>query len=100
MAVPYTSGEWIALPGHEDEFAAAWRELASWASETIPGTGRAVLLRDRADPRRFVSFGPWADDAAIEAFRAHPDFRQRVERMPPLLERFAAHTLDLAAEAG
>jgi quinol monooxygenase YgiN len=98
VSVPYTSGEWIAKPGSEEAFIAAWHAMAEWGDATIDGAAGAVLTRDRAEPRRFVSFGPWRDDAAIEAFRAHPEFRERVEQIMPLLERFTPYTLDLVAE--
>ena len=55
MAI-YTSGDWHAKPGHEQEFVDAWRELAGWSSdEFAPGWGK--LLRNKEDPTHFISVG-------------------------------------------
>jgi heme-degrading monooxygenase HmoA len=98
--MPYTSGEWFVKPGLEDEFVRRWRALAEWTLAEVPGATWAKLLRDRAQPNRFVSFGPWEDDAAIEAWRAHPGFGDRVGSIREVLESFAPRTLDAVVEVG
>lgn len=57
----YTMGIWQAKPGREDEFAAAWWEFAEWTGREFLGVEKTngTLLRDRDQPGRFVSFGPW-----------------------------------------
>lgn len=90
----YTVGIWITKPGSEAEFAARWREMAEWTAKTITSAASGTLLRDRERPNRFVSFGPWASLADIEAWRAHPGFRERVGGMRGLLEEFSPMTLD------
>jgi heme-degrading monooxygenase HmoA len=98
--MPYTSGTWIVKAGNEEEFVAAWTELASWTSEEIVPGARALLLRDRDDPSRFVSFGPWESDQQVADWRGSDGFASRVDRIQRLLERFEAHTLDTAAQIG
>jgi heme-degrading monooxygenase HmoA len=93
MAV-YTVGIWITKPGHEDEFARRWREMADWTEREIPAAASGTLLRDRDQPNRFVSFGPWPSANDIEAWRANPGFAERVGGMRPLLEEFSPMTLD------
>ncbi|HEY6958934.1 MAG TPA: antibiotic biosynthesis monooxygenase family protein [Candidatus Limnocylindria bacterium] len=94
---PYTSGVWQVKPGRADEFVEAWTEFARWTSERVPGSRRAVLVRDTADLHRFMSFGPWESEAAIAAWRDLDGFKQRVGRIRDLLERFEARTLELVA---
>jgi heme-degrading monooxygenase HmoA len=71
MGALYASGDWMVKPGREDDFVAAWRDLAEWSMENLAGGAWAKLLRDREDPRRFVSLGPWDSlEAAVEVERA------------------------------
>ena len=94
----YTVGIWVVKPGHEDAFVRAWREMADWTmrevvGETAEGQG-GKLLRDREEPHRFISFGPWESLEAIEAWRAQPGFQDRVRRMQEMLEQLTPMTLD------
>lgn len=100
MAALYTLGEWTPKEGRENDFVAAWRDLAEWTENNISGSSWAKLLRDRKDPRRFVSFGPWQDDDAVAAWRNHPGFKTRVGKIQDLVEAFVPHSMDIAAEAG
>jgi len=96
----YTMGDWFVKPGREDEFVAAWRDLAEWTALEIGPEARAMLLRDRNDPSRFTSFGPWDDEDRITAWRESEGFGTRIERIRPLIERFEPHTLDAIAGVG
>jgi quinol monooxygenase YgiN len=90
----YTVGEWFVRPSREDDFVDAWREMAEWtANEFAPGA-TAVLARDRENPSRFVSFGPWESDGLVAAWRQSEGFATRVTRIRELLERFEPQTLD------
>lgn len=100
MAELYTLGEWKVKAGHEATFIAAWRELGDWTEATVPGNTWAKLLRDRDDPQRFVSFGPWVNEAAVARWRAHPGFQDRVAAIQPLLESFLPHRMSVASESG
>lgn len=93
MGTVWTLGRWVCRPGREDAFVAAWTELSEWTRDRYPDA-RGTLLRDREDPTVFFSFGPWRDLGEIEAWRADPGFRERVERIRELLEGFEPHTLD------
>jgi quinol monooxygenase YgiN len=90
----WTSGAWTAKDGRAEDFVAAWSEFAEWSARTQHPERRAWLLRDREHPNVFVSIGPWPSEAAVEAWRADPGFRQRVVRIRELLESFEPRTLD------
>ena len=94
----YTHGTWVVKPGNEDEFVRTWTEFADWTRANVPGAGTGRLLRDREQPNRFVSFGPWESLDAIAAWRQMPQFQETVGKMRELLETFEPHTLDLVAE--
>ena len=96
----YTSGTWVVKTGREEEFIQAWDELATWTAAEISPGARAMLLRDRDDPSRFVSFGPWESDEQVAAWRSSEGFASRVGRIRELLDRFEAHTLDPVAQTG
>jgi quinol monooxygenase YgiN len=100
MATLYTLGEWTASPGCENDFVVAWQELAEWTEQHISGSGWAKLLRDRDEPRRFISFGPWSDDDAVAAWRGDPGFQARVDKLRELVETFTPHRMDIAAQIG
>ena len=94
MSEVYTAGVWFAKPGKEEEFVETWSDLASWTKASFEGAISVVLLRDRADGRRFISVGPWRDASDVDAWRASDGFRERFRRLEPLLERFEPAALD------
>jgi heme-degrading monooxygenase HmoA len=81
----YTLATWHVRPGSEADFVAAWDELSEWTVETgYEWSG--TLLRDRNQPTRFVSFGPWPSFHAAERWRTSPGFTERLDRLRELLE--------------
>ena len=92
MAV-YTLGVWTVRPGAEDDFVAAWRDMAAGTVTDFPAA-TAMLLRDRDRPNLFISYGPWQSLAEIESWRGSAVFRDGVARMRPTLENFEPHTMD------
>ena len=98
MGQPYTHGIWTVTPGREEQFVAAWTELAEWTGRDVPGSNWAKLLRDGSAPNRFISFGPWESLDAIEGWRALAGWQQRVRRLRELLDGFEPSTLELVAE--
>jgi heme-degrading monooxygenase HmoA len=98
MGTLYTSGSWRVKPGREDDFVAAWQEIAAWTAAEMPGAMWATLLRDQDDPSHFVSFGPWESEDAIDAWRASDGFRERVARIRELLESFEPMTGEAVAD--
>ena len=55
---PFTCGIWTVRDGGEDEFVARWTALVS-SAEAARGSESFLLIQDRADPHRFISFGAW-----------------------------------------
>lgn len=68
MAV-YTLGVWKVKPGREEEFIAAWRDMATRTESDFPGAS-AMFLRDRDIPSLFVSSGP-GDSLLLDGFEPH-----------------------------
>jgi heme-degrading monooxygenase HmoA len=93
----YTLGIWTVQPGHEDDFVDAWKELADRTKADFPDE-TATLLRDRDQPNRFISFGPWESLAQIEEWRNSDTFKSGVGKLREVLDDFTPHTMDLAAE--
>jgi heme-degrading monooxygenase HmoA len=84
----YTMGTWIVRPGFEAAFKQAWSEFADWSKATSEGAISAILLQDTANPRRFVSFGPWRSQRDIDEWRASSGFADALARIKPMLESF------------
>jgi heme-degrading monooxygenase HmoA len=95
----YTYSVWIVRPGREEEFVAAWRELAEWTTANAAGVGPARLLQDERQPTRFISLAPWDSRRAIAAWRALPGYGERIARLRGLVETFTPAELDLRVEA-
>lgn len=100
MSQPYTSGRWTVVPGQEEQFVAAWRELGEWTSAEIPGARWATLLQHQEKPNLFLSFGPWENADAIASWRGSPGFQERVERIRALLEDFEPGVFDCRVHVG
>ena len=96
----YTSGRWTIVTGQEEEFVAAWRELAEWTSAEVPGSSWARLLQHDEKPNVFLSFGPWESAEAIAAWRESPGFQERVGRVRGMLEHFEPGVFQCRVEIG
>ena len=93
----YTSGVWIVKEGREDEFARRWQESADSVALAVPGL-KFMLLRDRENPRRFISLGEgWRNSEQIEAARSTPEFQDAMASIWRMLESGDIATLDLVA---
>jgi quinol monooxygenase YgiN len=100
MGQAHTHGTWRVKKGREDEFVAAWHELASWTNDDFGEVGGGRLLQDDNDPTLFYSVGSWPSDEAIEAWRTHPEFARRLEAIDELIDSRHIETLKLRAEVG
>jgi heme-degrading monooxygenase HmoA len=96
----WTHGVWRVKPGREEEFVAAWREMAREGMAELDTLEPPTLLRDREHPGEFISFGPWHDVEEVERFRSSAAFRHGQERMRELLESFTPRTLDEVSRGG
>lgn len=95
----YTLGIWLVKPGREDDFVQAWRDLASKTQQEF-SEAKAVLMRDRDVPNRFISTGPWESFEQAGLWRASAAFTEGFEAMREMLEHFEPHTLEEAATIG
>ena len=94
MPGPWTHGTWIVKEGRENEFVEAWLTLARETLAVLPPPAPPTLLRDRARPNLFISFGPWTSDEDVERFRSSDAFVKAQTQMRDLLESFEPRTLD------
>jgi heme-degrading monooxygenase HmoA len=84
----YASGNWLVKEGSEDDFLSRWTEFLEWTRDNASGFREANLLRDGGDPRHFVSFAQWDDDASQEGWRALPEFPGKLGACRELCEDF------------
>jgi quinol monooxygenase YgiN len=93
-----TVGTWLVKEGREDEFARRWEESASSLALQFPDV-TFRLLRDRDNPRRFMSMGEgWRNLEQVEQARSLPSFQDSMASIWRLLESGEISTLDLAVE--
>ncbi len=88
----YSVGLWTARPGKEEMFKKSWEDFADWSKRNIPGAITALLLQDKDDPRKFLTVGPWKDDASVQKWRASPEFKAFVGRVKELCDEFRPMT--------
>lgn len=100
MGRPHTCGIWNVKAGREDEFTAAWREMAQWATDATGGVGGARLLQDQSEATRFYSFGSWESNEVIADSRARPAFKERLEAIESLVDSFEMRIVEERAEVG
>ena len=93
----FTLGVWTETEGCEDNFVRAWRDLAERTKDDF-SDATATLLRDREQPNRFVSFGPWESLDQIEQWRNSNTFQAGVGKIRELLDDFAPSTLNVAVQ--
>ena len=98
MTETITTGTWIVEESKAAAFIDAWADFAAWAS-SVPGAGTLRLSRDGADPRRYVSFGPWESLEAVHAWKAMPEQRERMAKVLQHVDDFHPSELELVASA-
>jgi heme-degrading monooxygenase HmoA len=64
--------EFIVKPGHADEFRRQYGPSGPWIAlfRRAPGYSGTLLLRDRANPQRFITVDRWISADAHGAFLA------------------------------
>ena len=94
----YTSGVWTVKKGREGEFERRWQEAANGSSLEYPGV-KFMLMRDREDPRRFVSLAEgWRNAEQIDAARSSPAYQDAMAAIWRVLDDGQLSTLELVAE--
>ena len=89
----YSLGIWTVKPGKENEFISQWTSFADWTVRNNAGAGKAHLLQDQKDPLRFISFGPWENEDAIQKWRDSNEFKDFVAIVKGLCDNFQPNTL-------
>ena len=95
----YTSGDWLVKEGNERLFIERWTAVADWCVAHSPVARFFRLIRDRANPRHFISFGEWDGFESISVARSYPRFLELFRVRQGLCERFSVsdYTVALAA---
>lgn len=93
----YTLGTWLIKPGMDNEFIREWTSFAEWSGKNFPGAGKALLLRDDRNPLRFISFGPWDNEEAVQNWRSTDAFKDFASRIKNLCDDFQPSTLRVAS---
>ena len=75
---------WMAKVGREAEVAAVFSKLTE-ESRKEPGCVMYVAHRHKTEPRRFLVYEQYKDDAALEAHRAASHFLQYAKKELPKL---------------
>ena len=96
---PFTCGTWTVREGSEEEFVTRWTALVS-SAEPIPGSGSFLLIQDRQDPHRFISFGAWDEWTTANGWRESEAFAERMHACRELCEDFRPGDSTLRAAVG
>lgn len=85
-------------PGTGDEVEAHLRRMAPLVRQREPGCALYHACRARDDPDLFLLYEHYVDEAALQAHRETPHFKEIIEgAIVPLLEQRERALYDLAA---
>jgi quinol monooxygenase YgiN len=68
---------WVAREGQEDAVARILRENAV-ATNAEPGCREFTVYREKGEPRTFILYEVYDDEAAFQAHREAPHFKKHV----------------------
>jgi heme-degrading monooxygenase HmoA len=98
MTDVFSIGSWQPGEGQAEQFVQAWTEFARW-SASMDGCGAPPrLTRDLREEGSFVSFAAWRDAESMHAWKAHPEFRDRMSQVQEHVAEFAATELELVVD--
>jgi len=97
---PHTSGDWLVKAGQEEAFVQQWTTFAKCSAADAAGSRSFHLIQDEKNPQHFISFGEWGNTAAIDAWRAMPEFQKFFSRCRELCETVKAGNFSLRAKGG
>src|SRR3954447_14585275 len=100
MADVWTHTVWTVRPGREEDFVAAWREMAREVAADMRMRRPPTLLRDHDRQNVFISFAPWEDVDVATRFRSSQIFGRHVSAMGEMIQSVDAHTLDQVQHDG
>jgi heme-degrading monooxygenase HmoA len=95
----YTMTTFTVMNGREAEFIDAWKDAAAAALEFVPGAVMGEILHDRSSPNRIVAFGVWEDVAAVELWRALPEYATFATTVVEVCDEVERYNLDVIARA-
>ena len=96
---PFTCGIWTVRDGSEEEFVTRWKALVG-SAETLPGAESFMLIQDRQDPHRFISFGAWDEWTTADGWRSSEAFANALRACRELCEDFRSNDSTLRAAIG
>ena len=97
IGLPYSSGNWLVKEGSEEEFVGRWTAFVEWSLKNAPGVESAILVRDSANPDRFLSLGAWDTAEAMQAWRQMPQFQESFSARQELCDEAQVHSYTLVA---
>ena len=78
---------------------ARWTSLVG-SAEGVSGSESFLLIQDRADPHRFISFGTWVDWSAVDTWRATAAFADAMRACRELCDDFRPNDSTLRVAVG
>ena len=81
--------DYYTKEGKDDEVAAVLREMSAFCnSDQEPGCAMYIVNRAADDPRHFLLYEQYVDQAALEAHTQTPQFQAQIlGAVVPMLER-------------
>jgi quinol monooxygenase YgiN len=79
---------------HLDRVLELLREDVEYTHDNEPAVARFALHRDVEDPLHLVMVEAFSDQAALDAHRATPFYRELMAELPDLIERRARMVLE------
>jgi quinol monooxygenase YgiN len=88
MSMIVLVAKYFVKPGHMDDVAAALQKMAPLVKAHEPGCATYHVSRSTDRPDLFMLYEVYKDDAALQAHRATPHFKDIIEgTIVPMLEK-------------
>lgn len=93
-------GIWEVIPERSEQFIEAWQVSTDWLADTLEYDGIAVLLADKEDPLKFVSFATVPDIERVEEVMASDEFQDLWSEVMKNCEAVKPHRMHVVGSVG
>jgi hypothetical protein len=91
----YRLGEWTVKSGKAAEFIEAWQAGADWIAQNLPDDGEGILLQDKENPNKFISFAFSGNPEKAQEAMSISEFQELQSRARALCENVQPHRMQI-----
>jgi hypothetical protein len=93
-------GIWSVKPENSEDFINAWQVSTDWLTDKLGYEGLVVLLSDRDDPTKYVSFASVPDLENVEKVMAQTEFQELWAEVMKYCDTVKPHVMSVVGSVG